>query len=344
MCGLCGYVERAPLAQGVREALTDALLLGIEHRGRDATGILAVQDEGAPFLLKAAMAATPFTKGRPGLPLRTRAVIGHTRLATQGAVEWLYNNHPVRVGGTYLAHNGHVHNQTDLRDKYGDTMQDVDSALLAALVDHTGPLAALDAFQDVEGAAAVTYHAPGRDGDVIVLARINGSPLYVWEGKKAVVWASTPDTVVKAWKAAFGGRAIGANVHPLKEGDALVIHPDGTAEARTFTPGSDGWTYYTPRSWAPVTSTLPAHRARKGKKVKASPSPKGGALVLAESVASCDIYPDEDYAQIERPGDHLVQCDGCQDYYTRTQDVVIGGEAFRFCASCAVWAEGAIWQ
>ena len=70
MCGLCGYVEREPLDRDKRERLTDALLVGVDHRGGDATGLLAIPHEGAPWLLKAPLAAGTVHEGAAGSPGR----------------------------------------------------------------------------------------------------------------------------------------------------------------------------------------------------------------------------------------------------------------------------------
>ena len=360
MCGLCGYVIRdTTVAHHARETLADALLLGVDHRGGDATGLLAI-GKGSPLLLKAAIDAERFSKERPALHAGTRAVIGHTRLATQGSTAWAFNNHPVRVGDTYLAHNGHVHNQRTLREKVGfSPMQEVDSALLAALVDTApDPVAALDLFHHVEGAAAVTYWNPVKAPGTIVLARVNGSPLHVWEGRKAVVWASTAGAVIGAWKAAFKGAAPRVEkVRALAEGEAVLIHADGRTEHRRFERGADssryGWTpsrqWFTPAAPPKALPAAPAKgKGRKrGKASKAGSGAPTGAPTPTLAQVSLALADDWRYAEDGALScavpDALELCDSCGDLYTRTQRVDIGGETFMMCASCASWAEGAIW-
>lgn len=372
MCGLCGYATRGDgLAHDAQERLTDALLLAVNHRGGDATGFVSITAADEPWLLKAPMDAKRFTAGRPNLPTATRAMIGHTRLATQGAREWAFNNHPVRVGDTYLAHNGHVYNQIALATLAGlKPVQGVDSAVLAALVETApgGPIGALDLFHNVEGAAAVTYWNPRKAPGAIVLARLSGSPLYVWEGRRAVVWASTLEAVRESWaKATNGAAPTAGRVKALGEGEARVIHADGRVDTVRFR-APDPWQAWRPafeygRPWHGVKGTVSAvtggtRTATKGKakgraKGKRAPSQAPAQSRALATVSIPDdapwMIPDDavwtqDGALAHDAQDRgLHMCDSCQDFYTRVERVDIGGETFRMCASCAAWAQEAIW-
>lgn len=350
MCGLCGFVIRdADIPQDARDRLADSLLLGVDHRGGDATGLLAIAP-GSDWLLKAAIPASRFIAGRPRLPKGTRAMIGHTRLATQGGTEWGFNNHPVRVGDTYLAHNGHVANQREIAEKVGGApVHGVDSALLAALVDHSaGPVEALEAFDIVRGAAAVTYYNPAKAPGVVVLARINLNPLYVWRGRRAIVWASTQAAVVGAWKEAFRGAGPDpAKVLPLDEGEALIIHPDGRAEGRRFARSDYSYINHYTRSWKPWKPEAPKGKGKgKGKGAPAgAPTPRTAlpATLLPDVLPLAGFRWDDDGAMIPTDVESWDQCDACSDHYTRLQKVVIGGETFAMCASCATWAEREEW-
>lgn len=351
MCGLAGYVEREPLAQDARERLTNELLKRIDHRGGDATGLLALTTTSEPWLLKAPLRADRFAAGRPTLPGATRAVIGHTRFATQGDAAWGFNNHPVRVGDTYLAHNGHVSNQSEVANLGYRPMAEVDSALLAALVDaQPDPVAALDLMHQVKGSAAVTYTNPVKAPGVVVLARVYSSPLYVWNGRKAVVWASTPEAIIGAWSATFqGAPPVASKVTALAEGEAVVIAPDGSLTLRPFKRPPDPWSGYRAggyRPWeAPVKATPPAKAGGSRKARKAARKARGKGAATAAPAPSYDVMVwADDILLAEGEAKGMCVCDSCHDLYTRTVRVDIGGEAFQMCASCASWAQGAVGQ
>lgn len=349
MCGLCGFVLRPGhgFAQDALESLANNLLLAVDHRGGDATGFVAVPENDRPFLLKAPVAAKRFTLERPALPADLRFLIGHTRLATQGAPEWTHNNHPVRVGDTYLAHNGHIYNQVALSGKVGTVLQDVDSALLAALIDRAAdPVAALDDLRHVDGAAAVTYWNPVKAPGTVVLARVTSSPLYVWAGKRAVVWASTEAAIRGAWKAVTGGTL--KTVTALAEGAAVVIHPDGSLESRTFErPPAP---VYTSPAWRPwegrslASTTVPAPKAapkgRRGRKAKNGPKAQPLAALPVDAIWT----PSDQLILAGEAIDRgLERCDVCDDFYSRLQDVPLGPETIHACASCATWVRTEQW-
>jgi glucosamine 6-phosphate synthetase-like amidotransferase/phosphosugar isomerase protein len=85
MCGIAGvHVKSAHLGRFPLDRFVDELFLGIEHRGRDASGYVAVNDEGEVMMQKAPVKASLFTRKRKTIPNSARTVLLHTRLATQG--------------------------------------------------------------------------------------------------------------------------------------------------------------------------------------------------------------------------------------------------------------------
>ena len=100
MCGIVGYIGTRP-AQGV--LLTE--LKRLEYRGYDSAGIVTLDKDTAPTLLR--------TKGKVAalneLTARHKTTdtvgIGHTRWATHGAPS-KRNAHPHQVGQIYAVHNG----------------------------------------------------------------------------------------------------------------------------------------------------------------------------------------------------------------------------------------------
>lgn len=346
MCGLAGFVIRDECDARMLERLTDELLQGINHRGGDATGYVAIGG-GQHQLIKAALPAPGFCKGRPALPRTVRGLIGHTRFATQGSTAWGWNNHPVRVGDTYLAHNGHVWNQAEVAKGLDhQPFAEVDSALLAAMADQYGTIGVLDEWHKVEGDAAVTYWSP-KTPDTIVLARIHGTPLNVWVGRKAVVWASEAWVVRDAWKRATGGAGPDLRkVRTLDEGDAVLVKVDtGETERRRFKAPAPVYRHTTRWDNLPKV-TLPKGKghgkASKGKRSGGGTGagvwlPKGKGDATASPTGILRVAPDALMPEVWTPEGHSGRCDGC-DYWETVTEQTIGGETFAMCEACADWA------
>ena len=118
MCGIVGYVGRAPEIDENRNALNVVLegLRRLEYRGYDSAGVAVLADgvmevrkkAGKVAALDAELAANPL----PVSPLG----IGHTRWATHGGPTD-ENAHPHIVAGGRLAvvHNGIIENFVELK-------------------------------------------------------------------------------------------------------------------------------------------------------------------------------------------------------------------------------------
>jgi glucosamine 6-phosphate synthetase-like amidotransferase/phosphosugar isomerase protein len=356
MCGLAGFIikDTRVLNADRAEALLDALLLQVDHRGGDATGVVALTDDAATtWLIKASCDAKDYVAGRPALPEGARVVIGHTRFATQGDAAFPFNNHPVRVGETYVTHNGHIWNDKEIEKKTRPYMHAVDSASIGAALDMTvwaSTDAIRKALEMLEGGAAVVacspIHAPGR----VLIARVSDSPLYVWEGRSAIVWASTQSAVRAAWASAVGKPPACEKVVALKEGDGLLVDEVGEVERFTFEPP---WSYQpqhytqgTPmittaewveewdheEAWRDAWKThAPASKKveQAAKQILARSIPaKPTALVVAPTVAQAIPY-------LTPRG---YECDGCQDVYVTRDDLADWGVGF-YCLSCVAFAE-----
>jgi hypothetical protein len=253
MCGIAGFYvrDRRKRPRFAAGELANALLLSIESRGKDATGILAYGGNGGSLQMdKLAVKASDFVRRRQLFASRPRAVLCHTRAATQGDATWPENNHPVVYGTTLGIHNGIVWNDHALFNALGVPRHaEVDTEALVAAVNVRGWDAAVtgEAFLDVEGDYACAFIDPVQAPDELLLVRGNGSPLCYVQRGSYVVWASTPQALAWAWSKAIGTPPKPEKVRIVPEG--TVLRFKGTkVERSTFVP-SAAWTQATVTKW-----------------------------------------------------------------------------------------------
>ena len=235
MCGIAGvYLLDGSLKVNL-DSMLDTLLDEIEHRGGDATGFVALSDEGVVEWQKAACGARDFAKGRRRVPEGTRTILAHTRWATLGLPAFMENNHPLKRGSFYAIHNGHITNHHKLfelagREGYGQ----VDSEAVPARLASLGKLGALGKImEEVEGGAAIAAVDETHPKD-LALARGYQSPLFVLRTKKIVLFGSTEQTVRSAYESHVGKLPKRAKIENVKQG-TLLHWKDGTLKRSTFT-------------------------------------------------------------------------------------------------------------
>ena len=138
MCSLFGWLNyEGIMPHRMLRKLTQALANAAEERGTDAAGISYVRD-GEVVIYKR---PKPAHKLHFNPPDGTAAIMGHTRMATQGDKSQNSNNHPFRsvAGDTEFAfaHNGVLWNDKQLRkDKLiPDTYIETDSYAACQLIE-----------------------------------------------------------------------------------------------------------------------------------------------------------------------------------------------------------------
>lgn len=252
MCGIAGVWVKDPgcYDHARLEVLLDELLLGIEHRGRDATGVASVRP-GSPdyFLEKADIEASKFVYWRRPLVINPRVVIAHTRAATKGSKMNLDNDHPVEYEGVLVTHNGHISNDDELFKEHEFTrIGQVDTEIIPALFWKHGIDKAHLALQALRGNFAVAVIDPRRAPDTLLLAKGPSSPLEYVETDKLIVWASEREVIRKAWKATFGGKEPKKDRwNSLNPGDIRIVTPSGIEKLKfevnwaTRSTTSTGW-------------------------------------------------------------------------------------------------------
>lgn len=205
MCGIAGIHRRGNKLLPKINRLANELLLGIEERGRDSTGFLAMLDSGKVQTERGLCAASRFVRKRPTFSEDARTVLLHTRFATVGTVS-LRNAHPVISGSCAAVHNGTIRNATELFKAFGIKRRaEVDSEIIPALISHAGWEQAADALSLMQGGMATAVVSSEHPTELL-LARGSTYPLIAFVTDDFVVWASTERAIVSAWNFTFRQR------------------------------------------------------------------------------------------------------------------------------------------
>lgn len=209
MCGIAGiHVKRPFIGQFPVDALSTHLLHGIEHRGKHATGIVAVGVDGKITLQKRAVSATEFNRERNYIPNDARTILLHTRYATKGDPSDFENNHPVVHGTCFATHNGQIRNDDDVIKELGlGRPAAVDSiaipmALYAKGLQETEHIK--EALEMLRGPLAMAAIDPINCPGKLVLAKGDSNPLWVLNHPKVLIWASTRAAIEEAWGLTIG--------------------------------------------------------------------------------------------------------------------------------------------
>src|SRR5438552_18905224 len=197
MCGIFGLLSPGDIRCTATQArkLIESFYILSESRGKEAAGAaLLVGDQieivkapvrGSDFLgLEEARVITDgfvgsFESGRPF------ALIGHTRMVTNGSDHVHGNNQPVVRDGLVAIHNGIIVNEKALWDGMPGVQRhfEVDTEVVLALCNRrlTTARGLVDALahtmRDLQGANSIALMSAGHDG--IVLATANGSMFVV---------------------------------------------------------------------------------------------------------------------------------------------------------------------
>ena len=137
MCALFGWLDyKGIVSCKLLKKLTQALANAAEERGTDASGISYIHDGNVVIYKR----PKPAHKIRFAAPDDTRAMMGHTRITTQGNEKYNYNNHPFLGHADIsfaLAHNGVLYNDQALRreKQLPETFIETDSYIAVQLIE-----------------------------------------------------------------------------------------------------------------------------------------------------------------------------------------------------------------
>lgn len=202
MCGIAGV--RSFDGTPITGEMVCSLLLGIEHRGKDATGIAIMDADGEIHIHKKDDPAWRFVTAKDTQTflddhLRDASmVLLHTRAATQGSPLHNVNNHPVFAGNAAIIHNGVVHNERVLYNEWkAEQKAEVDSDIFRAAFDMGIDRSLYKRLGEVRGSAAVAAFTK-EDPTKLFLMR-SGSPIVLGANSSLLMWASTQQALFKSF-------------------------------------------------------------------------------------------------------------------------------------------------
>ena len=236
MCAVFGYLDyKGKVSNAILKKLIQNLSIAAEVRGTDATGISYV-NHGKVMTFKK---AKPAHKIKLYFPRNTRAVIGHTRMTTQGSEKYNYNTHPFdgRCGmETFtLAHNGVLYNDAELKTKYHlpKTLIETDSYVAVQLLEqekqlHTESIKKMAEL--VNGSFVFTILR--NDNTLFLVKGNNPLTLYHFPALELYVYASTKSILDNALQQVnLSDKCFEIDV---SEGEIVEIASSGNLSKTTF--------------------------------------------------------------------------------------------------------------
>lgn len=237
MCCLFGIFDYAnSLSLKQKNRLVSCLAGASEARGTDATGIS--YNAGDKLCI--------YKRPRPArwmrflVPAEATAIMGHTRMTTQGSERKNHNNHPfpgfVKDGHFALAHNGMLYNDLRLRQQYKlpATKIETDSYVATQMIEHSGKLdfSSLQYMAEkLEGSFTITVLTD--QDDLYFVKGDNPLCLYHYPARGLYVYASTEE-ILRTAHQQFP-LDLGAPIRvDLVCGDILRIDKHGNQDLGTF--------------------------------------------------------------------------------------------------------------
>src|SRR6266550_7426953 len=228
MCGIFGIIRTKGPAYGDAEREQWARLMGSlatlsTSRGMDSAGFMNVSTDGAISIVKDAAPAWEFLARADWRAVAspkdgTLATIGHTRLATHGAVN-AANAHPFIFSNeegdvTAAVHNGIINNHAQFAA--GRKLYAVDSANFVAALAGAKVREWRNLFRRAQGSMALAI-ARTHGGKATVYLTRRGNPTYVAHIAElhATAFASTKEILNAAIKLS---RLTGGTANSLEEG------------------------------------------------------------------------------------------------------------------------------
>lgn len=237
MCAVFGLIDyNHRLSTKAKEKILKVLSKECEARGTDATGYAFNKSDKLTVFKR----PLPAHKLKLRLPENVNAIMGHTRMTTQGNQLLNYNNHPFtgKVGSQQfaLAHNGVLTNDFQLhRDKkIPETMIETDSYAAVQLIEkekHLGFDSIRTMAETLKGSFVFTIL--DTDDNIYFVRGSNPLTIYDFYNDGFYLYASTKEILSNTMK------KLGISKRPkyeleIKEGDILKINRFGETEKSFF--------------------------------------------------------------------------------------------------------------
>lgn len=237
MCSLFGWLDyQGIMPHRMLRKLTQALANAAEERGTDAAGISYIHDDKVIICKR----PKPAHKLHFNPPEGTAAVMGHTRMTTQGNEKFNYNNHPFPgvAGDTAFAfaHNGVLWNDKELRKEkqLPDTHIETDSYVAVQLLQQSDKLdfdSLKNMAETVEG--NFTFSVLDQNNNLYIIKGSNPMCLLHFPALGLYVYASTESIMKNALKR-VGLHKFAYERVQTDEGDILRIDKNGVIERSEF--------------------------------------------------------------------------------------------------------------
>ena len=236
MCALFGWLDCGKkLPHKLLKRFTQELANAAEERGTDASGISYVKNGKITIYKK----AKPAHKMKFNFPEGTTAVMGHTRLTTQGNQKFNFNNHPFygKADKEFaFAHNGVLYNDDTLRKEkhLPKTHIETDSYVAVQLLERQDKLnfdSLKSMAEDVQG--NFTFTILDQNNKLYFVK--GSSPMFLIHFEKLgfYAYASTESIMSKAMRKSGLNRYKYSKII-LNEGDILYINKNGKTEVSEF--------------------------------------------------------------------------------------------------------------
>ena len=226
MCSLFGiYDYKGNLNERQLRKAVHVLAREAEIRGKDATGI-AYNHNGKMTVFKRDL---PAHKMRFHIPRGTRAVMGHTRLTTQGSEKYNENNHPFPSKHFALAHNGVLTNDQTLRIIHDlpKTKIETDSYVAVQLLEKAGALNCYTIASMAEKLqGSFTISILDRDDQLYLIKGDNPLEIYDFEKDGFCIYASTAEILNRSLKQLKLQERKYTRIHPVA-GEILKLDHNG---------------------------------------------------------------------------------------------------------------------
>ena len=236
MCALFGWLDyKGIVPHKILKKLTQSLANAAEERGTDASGISYVKDSRITIYKR----PKPAHKVRFHVSENTKAVMGHTRLTTQGNQKFNFNNHPFygKADKEFaFAHNGVLYNDAELRKnkKLPDTHIETDSYVAVQLIEQHGKLD-FDSLKNMAEAVRgnFTFTILDEENSLYIIKGSNPMCLLHFEALGLYVYAST-ESIMKNVLKKTGMNKFDFNKIDTANGDILKIDSNGFLSRSEF--------------------------------------------------------------------------------------------------------------